>query len=224
MAGHRTCGQRRSWKDGRPRRHGIASRTWRLGAVALVLFATPACERGCAWGWLRQHGAGEGREGPEGQSARSSPASGSLSVNAIDCPDGLARCLAGNIEASHLTAIPWPCHGPASVCACPWEHAASCANGCVVDGLELAMERGRAAAQLCALGVDAGPLVYPSDIALVAGCDEGQLYRCSTGAIIDCALRKSIAHCVRGCAAEEAFVDDGQPVRREAAFAILCSR
>jgi len=58
-------------------------------------------------------------------------------------------------------------------------------------------------------------------------CDEGQLYRCVTGDVVDCALHAVVASCVRGCAEGADALEDGigqHPLTREGAFAILCSR
>jgi hypothetical protein len=54
-------------------------------------------------------------------------------------------------------------------------------------------------------------------------CDEGERYRCASGAVIECASGQAVARCVRGCFYEGTGVDDDD-VSREAAFAILCSR
>jgi hypothetical protein len=79
--------------------------------------------------------------------------------------------------------------------------------------------------QLCAADADAGPIAYDATRPLKSTCEEGQRYRCIVGALADCAAGRTIATCIRGCVAEGAAIDDdGVPVRREAAFAILCSR
>jgi hypothetical protein len=204
------------------------------------------CERGCARGWLRERGMGGA---PAPSVSRSFP------VNAMDCPDGLARCVEGRIEVSRLAVIAQPCRGPESACACPWEPLAWCGRGCVAPGVELIIERDAAAAQLCAPAVaasasrvsprpsdqreghagdgggawDGGP---GSDGGQPRsgwqewggrnGCDEGQLYRCQDGRVVDCTGRAVVAECPQGCFAEGAFIADD--VSREGAFAILCSR
>jgi hypothetical protein len=202
----------------------------RLGAGALLVFVS-GCERGCARGWLLDHGVGSG-SAPWAESASSSVAR-SLAMNVVDCPDGLGRCSAGSIEVSRLAMIPQPCRGPQSVCACPWELMGSCEHGCVADGLEVVVGRAQATTQLCAPEPDAVFAVPPSGregeggATDLVGCDEGQLYRCAGGRIVDCAVHAAVASCVHGCSEDGAFVEEGiaeHVITREAAFAILCSR
>jgi hypothetical protein len=188
------------------------------------------CQRGCGWGWLREQGVGGGPL----------PADpGAVALSGVDCPDGLARCIEGQVEVSRLAKLARPCRGPEGVCSCPWEPIGSCARGCVVDGLEVLMDRGLATTQLCLPELDAGRPAAVSQPARVATatCDEGELYRCTAGEVIDCDARSVIASCSRGCSAEGAAVDDTSPtmpgrvqrpggsasLKREAAFAILCS-
>jgi hypothetical protein len=152
------------------------------------------------------------------------PPPGAGALNAVDCPDGLARCTGGIVEVSRLTAIPQPCRGTPEQCACPWERAGECDRGCVVDGLEVVMERPRARAQLCAPEVDAGGSARVLAVTSPGRCEDEQLYRCAAGAVVACAEGAVVAMCNRGCVAEGAFVGDEQPVSREAAFALLCSR
>ena len=198
----------------------------RVGAGALLVLVS-GCERGCALGWVREHAAGPWPEGVPSSAARA------LAANVVDCPDGLARCSGGSVEVSRLAMIPQPCRGPQSVCACPWESVAACERGCVVEGLEVVMDRAQAMAQLCAPEVDAvlaGPPAGdggPERAMDLVGCDEGQLYRCASGRVVDCAVHTAVASCVGGCSEESAFIEDGievHVVTREAAFAILCSR
>ena len=199
-------------------------RMGRAFCLLWVSLASAGCERGCGWIWLREHGVGEGPalRGP----------SASLS-HGLDCPDGLARCAGGTVDATRLARIAEPCRGPESACTCPWERIAACAHGCVVEGLEVAVERRLAAAQLCApepgskaWTASKGPVVAP-DTAPASPCDEGQLYRCAGALVTDCATHAVGASCARGCFAEGAVIEDGsqdEPITREAAFAILCSR
>jgi hypothetical protein len=147
-------------------------------------------------------------------------------MNAIDCPDGLARCSHGSVEASRLAAVALPCRGPENACACPFEHVAVCELGCVADGVEILIDRGRAAAQLCRPDSDARSADpwSPQRATEIGTCDDGQLYRCAEGAVLDCHSHAIIAACRRGCFGEGAFIDDEVPIGREGAFAILCSR
>jgi hypothetical protein len=153
-------------------------------------------------------------------------------LNAVDCPDGLARCVDGNVEASRLATIPQPCRRPPPECACPWERVGTCDDGCVVEGIELVMERRYAGVQLCAPRGDAGvaiPLTGASTPA--SACDEGQLYRCRAGQVVACRDNAVIGSCASGCFTDQAAIDAdlgiGIPkttISREEAFAILCSR
>lgn len=176
-----------------------------------------ACERGCARSWLRDQGVGE-----------TPPAGGraSMPVQGIDCPDGLARCVEGRVEASRLAVIPQPCRGPESHCACPWDEVAVCDRGCAADGAEVIVEKAAAARQLCkpAPGAD---FVRPAAAGRRAPqpCEEEQLYRCVGGDVVGCDAIEVAGTCIRGCFAEGASIDEASPgVTREAAFAILCSR
>jgi hypothetical protein len=185
-------------------------------AVLGVAVASAACERGCGRTWLGAHGVGEAP--PPGAPA-------SLPLRGLDCPDGLARCTDGNVEASRLAMIAQPCRGPESVCACPWEPAGVCDGRCVADGLELVIERDAAAAQLCAPVGRAFDLPAAGDRLAPPGCDEGQLYRCAARVVTDCLHRRAIGSCLRGCFAEGASIEDEVGgISREAALAILCLR
>lgn len=186
----------------------------------LVALSVSACDRGCAWGWLREHGIG---------GAPSPMVPGAIPLDVIDCPDGIARCAKGNVEVSRLARIPQPCRGPESACTCPWERIASCGRGCVAEEVELVIDRAVAASQLCAAGPDSGLVAHPTAVnssknAEVARCEEGELYRCTRREIVDCVVRARVASCAHGCFSEGASLDIGTPVDREAAFAILCSR
>jgi hypothetical protein len=168
---------------------------------------------------------------PEGPALRAFVAEGGASlsvVNAIDCPDGLARCREGNVEVSGLATIRQPCAGPPSRCGCPWERIATCDRGCVADGVELVMERPYAPRQLCATEARRDGVTWltsPSRQTLAPPrCDEGELYRCSAGQLISCAAHAVVGFCEHGCVAEQSAISDDDAVSREAAFAILCSR
>jgi hypothetical protein len=158
-----------------------------------------------------------------GSNGRRAPA-GSTAANAVDCPDGLARCNGGVVEASRLAMISQPCRGTPEQCSCPWERVAECDRGCVVDGLEVIAERDTAGVQLCAPALDAGPPARALAVTSPGRCDEEQLYRCAGGAVVACAEGAVVGICVRGCFVEGASVDVEMTVSREAAFAILCSR
>ena len=152
------------------------------------------------------------------------PPPGAGALNAVDCPDGLARCTEGVVESSRLARIPQPCRGTPEQCSCPWERLAECHRGCVVDGLEVVVEREKAGAQLCAPEADAGAMARTLAVTSPSRCDEEEAYRCAGGAVVSCSESAVVAICTRGCSVEGASVDREQPVSREAAFAILCSR
>ena len=188
----------------------------RLPDVLIFLCALSfvGCERGCARSWFAEHGVGsEGRAQP-----------GSAQLNAVDCPDGLARCDDGVVEVSQLAMIPQPCKGGAEACRCPWERLRECEQGCVVEGVEVVAERGKAATQLCAPAADAGAFARSLRAVAPSDCDEEQLYRCAGGAVVSCVERVVVGTCVAGCSTEGASVGGDVTVTREAAFAILCSR
>jgi hypothetical protein len=171
-----------------------------------------ACDRGCARDWAE--GSGVGGLGP----------GVSLSMNAMDCPDGLARCEEGVVFAARLATIPQPCKGPTGACSCPWERLGNCPDRCAADGVELVIDRARAEGQLCAPRPDAGSFVAPLGSAAAASvCDEGQRYRCADALVIECQSGVAVGRCVNGCFAQTASIDDDD-VSREAAFAMLCSR
>jgi hypothetical protein len=157
-------------------------------------------------------------------------ATGALPRPAIDCPDGLARCEEGTVSVSRLATLSLPCTGPATACSCPWEAVAACPDGCAADGVELVVDRARAARQLCALGdggvIATSPGAAPGGVDAAAAetpCDEGDRYVCAGGRVVECASRGAVGLCLRGCFADGTSIgDDG--VSREAAFAILCSR
>jgi hypothetical protein len=177
--------------------------------VALVGLC--GCEKGCARSWFQQHGVG----------GAPSASPGAL-LNAIDCPDGLARCVEGVVEVSRLATIPMPCAGRAGGCECPWEREGDCDRGCVASGANVVMERDRALRQLCVQAPDGGPAVRAT--LEPADCDDEVLYRCAGGAVVSCAQRAVIGRCDRGCAMEGGDIGVDVPVDREGAFAILCSR
>jgi hypothetical protein len=194
---------------------------WRLSLFVLFLLAVllaglAGCDRGC--GWLGERGVGVAPS-----------VTGALPRPVVDCPDGLARCEEGTVSVSRLATLSSPCTGPATVCSCPWEAVAACPDGCAADGVELVVDRARAARQLCAPGRDGGAFVTSPATPAAAGdaaetpCDEGDRYLCAAGRVVECASGAAVGQCLRGCFADGTSIgDDG--VSREAAFAILCSR
>jgi hypothetical protein len=95
----------------------------------------------------------------------------------------------------------------------------------LVEGLELVVDRSSAPIQLCAPGVDGGgAMVLTRRAPAPGGCDEGQLYRCFGSDVVDCHENAVVGTCLRGCFGAEAGIPGGEPVSREAACALLCSR
>jgi hypothetical protein len=176
---------------------------------AVVFLA--GCQKGCVRGWMERHGVGQPDNAPPGGSA----------LDAIDCPDGMARCDDGVVETSVLATIPRSCKGTS--CACPWERAGDCARGCVASGATVAVSRETALTQLCRPAGDAGPSAVVV-LEPAADCDEDVVYRCTGGAVVSCSQHAIVGRCARGCATEGADLDDEVAVDREGAFAILCSR
>jgi hypothetical protein len=184
-------------------------------AVAFALLALAGlagCERGCARSAI--------------ESSKVAQVGRGLSVLAgVDCPDGLARCEASTVSVSRLATVPRSCPGPAAACTCPWDAVGECPNGCVAEGIELVIEAPLATAQLCAAAPDAGAAAvgWTGAVLPATSCDEGDAYRCTAGAVVDCRARAPVGRCVRGCYREGAAVPDDEPTR-ERAFALLCSR
>jgi hypothetical protein len=129
------------------------------------------------------------------------------------------------VEVSVLSAIAQPCAPPSS-CSCPWSVQAYCDGGCVAEGAEVVVERPLAARQLCASSQDPGAVmrVTPAGSPTYATCNEGQLFRCSGADVVDCRENAIVGTCIHGCFAPDACLEGDTPVKREAAFAILCSR
>jgi hypothetical protein len=196
-------------------RRGGGGRCLPVSLFVALLALLCGCERGCARSWLDSHGVGDTTGGQKGGPV----------LNAIDCPDGLARCVEGVVEVSRLTTIPQPCNqagAGAGACACPWERAGDCDRGCVAEEATFLVERDRALVQLCAPAPDAGPKVLPA--LQPADCDEDVLYRCASGAVVACEQHAVVARCERGCATEGGDIGTDVRIDREGAFAILCSR
>ena len=188
--------------------------------MILVLgLAIAACDRGCScapggsWAW-----------DPAGKSPVPVP-SGSVAfpMNAIDCPDGIARCIDGIVEVSRLAAIAQPCIGPPEKCQCPWDRVGGCDHGCVADGIDLALSRAQAFVQLCApsaADVFARPplpnVQLPSDLCVA------ETYHCVSGTVVACAeTAMPLATCVNGCAEEGSALDE-EGLTRDQVVALLC--
>ncbi len=107
------------------------------GGLVFLLLAS-ACDRGCASRWIA------GRK----ESVATAP---SVFGPALDCPDGLARCVGGVLELSELARIPLPCKASEShsQCVCPWRAAGECPHGCLAEGVEVVSAPEQAPTRLC---------------------------------------------------------------------------
>ena len=213
-----------------------------LALVALAL-ALSGCERGCLSRWLEDHGAGTA-PGPRtpGRGAAPSGDPAGITLAAVDCPDGMARCGQGIVQVSRAYHYPEPCTGSPEQCTCPWERLGDCPHGCAAEGLEVDVPRERAMTQLCApppassdpaaasvgdarAHVDAFSAPPPPD-AVATACDVG--YVCDKGIVVACGPpARAVAACTAGCARDGQGIDvddESEPVPPAAAVAVLCRR
>lgn len=189
-------------------------------ALVLFLVGLCGCERGCARNAIER--ARQGGAAPVSSQV--------FPLNAVDCPDGLARCRDGVIETSRLFSYPTPCTGPAEKCTCPWDRLSPCEHGCVAEEIELALPRNRALSQLCAPShsqtVARPPL---PNVAAPPGACTGEPYRCIGGVVVACEADGAataavvIAACAHGCADEGGALDDDR-ITRDQAAPLLCRR
>jgi hypothetical protein len=202
------------------------------GAVArAVVFALAlgglGCERGCLSAWLVDHGVGGGS--PAGSAARDRASD--LDLAGTDCADGLARCVGGSVEVSRLAHVPHPCAAPGDrpgACACPWDVAARCAEGCAGEGVEVLAAAPIAVAQLCRPNE---PVVRPlglADPAEEGVCSDREI-ACKRGRIVTCDAAgqppRAVAACLHGCAFSIGLSSDhGAAPTLDGAAAILCRR
>jgi hypothetical protein len=149
---------------------------------------------------------------------------GSLRLQEVDCPAGLARCVEGAVEIAQVFRHPEPCTGQAEQCACPWQVVGRCPGACVSDGVSLPLTAARAVRQLCAPGPAdpaAGqppPLGSPPPVA----CGD-EPYRCTGSKVVACPAARIVASCTTGCSEEGQTLDD-PVVDDPAAVYLLCSR
>ena len=163
---------------------------WKAAGLTVGLAVLAGCDRGCD---------------PRAPGARSLSldwlgASRLPLLNAVDCPDGLARCDEGAVRVSRLATRPVPCEGPPERCACPWDRLPDCPWGCAAEGVEVVMNPDQAAIQLCAPPPTARKpfvLTEPPHPA-AASCGEGERYRCGGGRVVDCEVATVGARCIRG--------------------------
>lgn len=147
----------------------------------------------------------------------------------MDCPDGLARCVDGRVQASRLFSYPAHCSGPPEQCSCPWDNLGSCKRGCVVEGADVVVARDHAWAQLCsptAADVFSRPPIAPPELP-ISLCSEAT-YRCTGDVVVACEMDgatmkpRPLAACLRGCAEDGSAIDDDEGISRDAAIALLC--
>ncbi len=183
------------------------------------------CQKGWLSDWIRSRG------------ATGKMATPLTMTSGVDCPDGLARCVAGSVEISHVARIPRPCpaSSPPGECQCPWEAVETCSRGCAEDGTEVLAPADRAGARLCA----PDPANPPARLAVGAvappgaceGAREGG-YRCIGSLVVICrsvadeeraGVATVLAACVRGCFHEGEGLGE-EEADPEAASRILCMR
>jgi hypothetical protein len=189
-----------------------------LAVLLGVALGTGGCQRGCLLTWLRQSGAVQDHEGIRG--------SGSLRLQYVDCPDGLARCVDGVVESSRLFRHPDPCSASAEECSCPWVKGERCTSGCVSEGTEVVLPPDEADHQLCAppggrADLYARPAFAPAPSD--PGCDGDERYHCFGGVVVRCdeAAVRALSVCLRGCAEERQTLDQ-RTLQDEQAAALLC--
>ena len=193
----------------------------RLVPLLVLLAACAGCQKGWLADWIRNRGPSTKTVTPL------------TMMNGVDCPDGLARCVGGAVEVSHVARIPRPCPSTSRPedCQCPWEAVANCPRGCTGDGTEVVVPPERAAARLCSPD-PANPPARPAIGALAppGACDvEG--YRCIGSLVVVCEARgeardaglvpRVLAACVRGCFRDGETMGE-EEADPEAAARILC--
>ncbi|MGO9713492.1 MAG: hypothetical protein ACLQBL_31850 [Polyangiaceae bacterium] len=194
-----------------------------LALATLVLLS--GCQRGCLSDWFRDRG------------SASKAATPLTMMSGVDCPDGLARCVAGAVEVSHVARVPRPCP-PSSRpedCQCPWEAVETCPRGCTEEGTEVVVPPERAAARLCApdpINPPARPVV---GVLAPPGACGAEGYRCLGSLVIACSpgvdrsaadgglTPRVFAACARGCF-EEGEALGAEEADPEGAARILCAR
>lgn len=199
-----------------------------------MLGALPACERGC----VARERIDEVRRGvaPGAGGAGPSGSVGHIDLGGTDCSDGLARCVHGTLEVSRLAHLPSPCVSPgaspersAAACACPWESAGPCRQGCALEGALVVVPPEAARAQLCKPAPDELTARPPraDELARVDVCPEDGA-RCRDGIVHRCERAGSpsrvLGACMLGCATEVAGVEAGEAETTDGLLAILCRR
>jgi hypothetical protein len=192
-----------------------------FAVVALAALPLAGCKRGWLADWLKGHNA-----------TSEPPPAAAPFVNAVDCPDGLARCIGGVVEVSRVARVPQPCPPGAEkkTCTCPWDAVDKCDRGCAAEGAEVVAPPDRAAARVCASD-PLNPVARPAPLAVApsGACDDDG-YRCVQSLVVACDEAEDagwrarvVAACARGC------VHEGESLREEeadfeGATRILCAR
>jgi hypothetical protein len=194
--------------------------------AALFLVFLSGCQRGCLTTWIRDRG------------SASKAAAPLTMMNGIDCPDGLARCVGGSIEISHVARVPRPCP-PSSRpedCQCPWEATATCPRGCSEEGTEVVVPPDRAAARLRAPDPQNPPARPVQGVLAPPGACGVEGYVCIGSLVVACSATAApgtgsdggltprvFAACVRGCFQEGETLGE-EEADPEGAARILCAR
>ncbi len=190
-----------------------------LVLTLLFALALPACKKGWLATWIRERG-------PSAKTA--APLT---MLNGVDCPDGLARCVSGAVEVSHVARIPRPC--PSTVrpeeCQCPWEALETCPLGCTEEGTEVVTPPEHAVARLCSPDPANPPARPAPGVTAPPGACEAEGYRCIGSVVVACApgstgfVARVLAACVGGCFQEGEALgeEEADPM---AAARILCAR
>jgi hypothetical protein len=198
----------------------VTSNAWLQLGPLVALLALTGCQKGWLTTYLHERGA----------SAKS--ATPLTMINGTDCPDGLARCIGGAVEVSHVARIPRPCSSPAHPedCQCPWEAVENCPLGCVESGTEVVVPPDRAAARLCAPDPANPPARAVVGGVAPPGACEGAGFRCIGSVVVACTAGPDggvtasvLAACVRGCFQEGEVLGE-EEADPEAATRILCAR
>ena len=186
-----------------------------LAACSFCVVALAGCDRGWLMNWLKGHGVGEDHRPTE---------PGSLHLQEVDCPAGLARCVGGAIEVAQAFRHPFPCPGGSEACDCPWQVVAKCGGPCVADAVPLALAPPKATRQLCAVGPSDAPVAHPPPLGTPPPVECGdEPYRCAKSSVIACPSARIVAVCANGCAEESTTLDD-PGVDDAAAVYLLCAR
>jgi hypothetical protein len=194
----------------------------RAAPLVFSALALTGCKRGSLADWLKGHGASNGP-----------PPLAAPFVAAVDCPDGLARCIGGVVEVSRVARVPQPCPPGAEkkTCTCPWDAVDKCDRGCAAEGTEVVVSPERAAARVCA-NDPANPIARPAPFAVPpAGvCGDAEGFRCVGSLVLACepgdgaaSEGRVVAACTRGCFREGELLRE-EEADVEGATRILCAR